>query len=123
MKRVKVIVLGDAGVGKTHWCRSLVGTDTDKIKPTMGVEVYMHDWKGKKLELWDTAGNECGGIRNAYFLNVERAIIVYKKDRASVETYKREILELVGKKIPFVAFELDDLLDIDEPLERLFSRR
>ncbi len=120
MNPIKVIVLGDAGVGKTHWCRSLIGTNTELIKPTMGVEVYMHDWKGRKLELWDTAGNECGGIRNAYFLNVERAIIVYK-DKASVETYKREILELVGKKIPFVAFELKDLLDVNEPLERLFS--
>jgi GTPase SAR1 family protein len=99
-----VIIIGHASVGKSFWCKSIVGADTSNIKPTFGVEVYMHEWNGIKLELWDTSGNVCAGIRNAYFLNVKRAIIVYK-DKASVDTYKREIIQLVGKKIPFVAFK------------------
>ena len=117
---MKILILGDSNVGKTTWVHSLIGVQTEK-KNTQGCDVYPYRHKGKSLEFWDTAGNpNLGGLRDCYFIGATCAFIVYK-DKSTVDKYKQEILSVLGKKIPFVAFNISEIEDPQAPLRRLFK--
>jgi GTPase SAR1 family protein len=113
---MKVIVLGDSGVGKSFWINSLLGVN-NQTKPTLGVEVFNYTYNGRNITLWDTGAN---GLRGGYFLGAKCAIIIYK-DKSSVDKYKQEILETTGKKLPYIAFNVDEIETPDAPLARLFK--
>lgn len=112
---MKVLVLGDRNVGKTTWIYSLLGY-TQKPKPTLGFEVHKYDYKGRMLSLWEVTET----IRGACFLDAACAIIIYT-DKSSIDNYKREILETTGKKLPFIAINVQELDFPEQPLPRLFK--
>jgi GTPase SAR1 family protein len=114
---MKIVILGDSGVGKTAWVHSLLGYN-HSTKPTMGVDIYPYKYNGKKLTLWDTGDN---GLRGGYFLGAKYAIIFYKK-KSSLEKYKQEILDS-GKNIPFVAYKISEINTPEKPFEDLFAKK
>ena len=114
---MKVILLGDTKTGKTTWVHRLNGNE-NVAKGTLGFEVHNVYHNGVKYEIWDTG---YGGIRDAYFLGSSCAFIVYT-EREQVEKYKKEIVDVMKKEIPYVAFNIHELQDIHEPFRILFGK-
>lgn len=112
---MKAIILGDSKTGKTTWAHQACGTTPTTSSSTLGFEVHNLEFNGREFELWDIG---YGGIRDAYFIDAKCAFILYN-DQSEVDKYKREILRVLGKKIPFVAFNLNELADPEEPLRRM----
>ncbi len=116
--KVKFIIIGEAGVGKTNLVhRFAKGEFNEKYAVTLGIDFlssYIQvEEKFFNLELWDTAGSEqFKSITKGYYNNSACAIIVYDiTDRTSflsikqwIEdcknyTNKNIIFVLVGNKI------------------------
>lgn len=107
----KVIIIGDAAVGKTSLLlRYSKGTFNPTYIITIGVQFAVKDIKiGEevlRLQIWDTGGQErFGTIRQLYYRGTKGAIVVY--DRSSRESFERldywiEELRKSVDKIPIV---------------------
>ncbi len=103
--KLKLIVLGDSGVGKTNIIRRYV-SDTFSIdtKATVGVEFFTKSFRVNndvvKLEIWDTAGQErYKSITSAYYKGSRGALLVYDITRYStfedIEKWMKEIKERI----------------------------
>jgi Ras-related protein Rab-32 len=83
----KVLVVGDAGVGKTSFIKSAVlNTFSTNYKSTVGVDFSLKTlvWNGRdvRLQLWDIAGQErFGSMTHAYYKGASAAFIVYDKTK------------------------------------------
>lgn len=92
VQELKLIIVGDGGVGKTTFVkRHLTGEFEKKYIATQGVEVHPMEFsttKGKiKFNVWDTAGQEkLSGLRDGYYIDAHCAIIMF--DVTSRITYK-----------------------------------
>lgn len=79
---IKILVIGDAKVGKTSILKCLTQNTIDsKYIPTLGLEFYtykiQHDGKILKLQLWDSAGDKrFSTIVSAYYKGSEFIILV-----------------------------------------------
>lgn len=58
MKTLKVVFIGDSGVGKTSLIKSFLGEDISKISTTIGVDFFVISKEDYKLTIWDFAGQE-----------------------------------------------------------------
>ena len=80
---LKVLLVGDGGVGKTSYVRRLgTGTFTSIYNSTIGVEIHPLEIPTKngdvKLDIWDTAGQEkLGPLRDKYYYDADFAIIMF----------------------------------------------
>ena len=87
---IKMILVGDGGVGKTTFMkRHLTGDFEKKYVPTLGVEVYPYknDYMLNKYTVWDTAGQEkFGGLRDGYYIGADVAVVMF--DITSKITFK-----------------------------------
>jgi len=89
---VKLVLVGDGGVGKTTFVkRHRTGEFEKKYVATLGVEVHPLEFysnRGKIIfNVWDTAGQEkFGGLRDGYYIQGQCAIIMF--DVTSRVTYK-----------------------------------
>jgi small GTP-binding protein len=88
--RHRVVVIGNAHVGKTSILNKLVSDSfDDNENPTVGAnfQVRVEEVKGLKIEIqiWDTAGQEkYRSLSPVYFRNSSAAIVVYDvSDRQS----------------------------------------
>ena len=81
--KIKIIVVGDSGVGKTNLINRFASDKFDTIsKATIGVEFVYKTLKINKevikVEVWDTAGQErYRAITSSYYKGAKGAIIVY----------------------------------------------
>ena len=81
--KLKVVVVGDSGVGKTNLIkRFIVNIYNPNTKATVGVEFLSKSYKINdqvfKIEIWDTAGQErYKSITAAYYKGAKGALIVY----------------------------------------------
>jgi len=88
----KLILVGDAGVGKTTFVkRHLTGEFEKKYIATIGVEVHPLKFSTNRglicFNVWDTAGQEkFGGLRDGYYIQGQCAIIMF--DVTARQTYK-----------------------------------
>jgi GTP-binding nuclear protein Ran len=89
---VKLVLVGDGGVGKTVFVRRhQTGEFEKQYIPTMGVSVSLLSFEtthGKlTYSIWDTAGQErFGCLREGYYLEAQCAIIFF--DVTSAATYR-----------------------------------
>eukprot|EP00918_Siedleckia_nematoides_P099547 GHVU01217713.1.p1 GENE.GHVU01217713.1~~GHVU01217713.1.p1 ORF type:complete len:220 (-),score=35.26 GHVU01217713.1:642-1301(-) len=89
---VKMILVGDGGVGKTTLVkRHKTGEFERKYIPTLGVEVsplrFETQYGPIIFNVWDTAGQErFGGLRDGYYIKGQCAIIMF--DVTSRTSYK-----------------------------------
>ncbi|MHA1664226.1 MAG: Rab family GTPase [Candidatus Njordarchaeales archaeon] len=58
MTSLKVVFIGDSGVGKTSLIRAFMGHDVRSTDTTIGVDFYSFDKGGYKVVIWDFAGQE-----------------------------------------------------------------
>ncbi len=83
---IKVIIIGDSGVGKTNvLTRYCEGIFKDSYVATIGVDfkikVLNIDDTRVKLQMWDTAGQErFRNITTTYFKGAAGIILVYSID-------------------------------------------
>jgi small GTP-binding protein len=89
--KLKLIVLGDSGVGKTNIIQRYVSDQfSSETKATVGVEFFTKTFRVNddilKLEIWDTAGQErYKAITSAYYRGSRGALLVY--DITRIETF------------------------------------
>ena len=115
----KIVLVGDAGVGKTHIINRYVkGQIPHTIIPTIGIEfatktVTLRDGGTIKTQIWDTAGQEkYRSITSAHYRKAVGALLVYdvtkEKTFESIKRWLEEIrqhadrdivLMLVGNKV------------------------
>ena len=102
--KLKLIVLGDSGVGKTNIIKKYINDEfSTDTKATVGVEFFYKTFKINndiiKLEIWDTAGQErYKSITSAYYRGSRGALIVYDITRVSTfESIERWIAEINEK--------------------------
>jgi GTP-binding nuclear protein Ran len=92
MEGVKLVLVGDGGVGKTTYVkRHQTGEFEKKYIPTMGVQVSQLGFQTTQgplvYNIWDTAGQErFGGLREGYYLEAQCAIVMF--DVTSPATYR-----------------------------------
>lgn len=98
---VRVILLGDSGVGKTSFVRRLPGCNRELDMPTLApayFSLHIHISKGRKqpIALWDTAGQErFRGMMPMYFRDCNVALLIYDvNDRYSFVGAARWLKEL-----------------------------
>ena len=117
--KLKVVVVGDSGVGKTNLIKRFVSDEFSlDSKATVGVEFisksYIINKKVFKIEIWDTAGQErYKAITSAYYKGAKGCLIVY--DTTSQTTFNNidkwvsEIREkaLTNIKIMIVGNKID----------------
>ncbi|KRX10643.1 P-loop containing nucleoside triphosphate hydrolase [Pseudocohnilembus persalinus] len=83
-KYIKVVLIGDAGTGKTHLLQKYAkGTCPRASQPTIGVEfvskeVTLQGGETKKVQFWDTAGQErYRSITATHYKRAVGALLVY----------------------------------------------
>jgi len=98
---LKVVLIGDSGVGKTNILSRYIKDDFSiETKNTVGVEFGSKIIKFKdntiKIQIWDTAGQErYRSITNAYYKGAKGAMVVYDiSKRYTFENVDKWISEL-----------------------------
>lgn len=111
-KNLKVILIGDGGVGKTALLKRYKnGSFEKKYIATMGCEVqklvYNTTVGEIVLNMWDTAGQEkFGGLRDSYYIGADAAILMF--DVTARITYKnisnwyKDVVRVCGDDIPII---------------------
>eukprot|EP00249_Psilotum_nudum_P010214 c22406_g1_i1 orf=506-1111(-) len=92
--RVKLVLLGDSGVGKSCIALQFVHGQFDpSSKVTIGAsflsqKIALQDSTTVKFEIWDTAGQErYASLAPLYYRGASAAVVVY--DITSVETFQK----------------------------------
>ena len=86
--KLKVILLGDSGVGKTTLLNIIRVART--IVPTIGVDCIVHN----NLQLWDTSGNtRFRSVIETFYSKMDLAVFMYKdmESLAMVEEFREAI--------------------------------
>ncbi|XP_072032268.1 ras-related protein Rab-20-like [Amphiura filiformis] len=94
---VKVVILGDAGVGKTTFIRRYVERQFTENVSTVGAAFIMKQWANRHIAIWDTAGEErFSGLSSFYCRDASAAIIAYDiTDRRTFELLQERYLPLL----------------------------
>ena len=132
--KLKLIVLGDSGVGKTNIIhRYITDTFNTETKATIGVEFFIKTFRVNndiiKLEIWDTAGQErYKSITSAYYKGSRGVLLVYDITRyttfENLEKWMNEINEKVKGSLKMMIIgnksDLNDerKVDIETALEK-----
>lgn len=83
MSHLKLVVIGESGVGKTSFVTNYVdGKFPQKVFSTIGIDYQskkiMHDNQEITLKIWDTAGNEkYRSLSRSYCRGAHAIIVVY----------------------------------------------
>lgn len=113
---LKVIVIGDSGVGKTSLIQTyFTGKFSAAHRPTLGADFLSGNvnlnGKDYNLQVWDTAGQEkFQSIGTAFYRGSDCCVIVYDITNPisfeKMNTWRREFIEQGGvsgpEKFPFV---------------------
>lgn len=101
-KCLKVIVVGDAKVGKSVFIKRLSNKDFDvKYKPTIGVETHKVEFEKTIFKMWDCAGDvKYQGLKEGYYIGADAAIVMYDVTSSSsydkAKKYCSEIKKICG---------------------------
>ncbi|GLT44059.1 hypothetical protein SLA2020_179770 [Shorea laevis] len=132
---LKVIVLGDSGVGKTSLMNQYVYKKFDQqYKATIGADFITKelriDDKMVTLQLWDTAGQEkFHGLGSAFYRGADCCVLVYdvniRKTFESLNNWREEFLKQADpddtNTFPFVV--IGNKIDKDGGKNRMVSER
>ena len=102
--KLKLILLGDSGVGKTNLISRYISNNFDEnTRATIGVEFFCKNFRINKkrtikVEIWDTAGQErYKAITSVYYKGAKGAFIVYditlRKTFENIDKWIGEIKE------------------------------
>jgi len=133
---LKVIILGDSGVGKTSLMNQYVNKKfSASYKATIGAdfltkEVVMEDDRVVTLQLWDTAGQErFQSLGVAFYRGADCCVLVYdvnnSKSFETLESWRDEFLVQASpmdpESFPFVV--IGNKVDVEESRRMISSKR
>jgi len=133
---LKVIILGDSGVGKTSLMNQYVNKKfSASYKATIGAdfltkEVVMEDDRVVTLQLWDTAGQErFQSLGVAFYRGADCCVLVYdvnnSKSFETLERWRDEFLVQASpmdpESFPFVV--IGNKVDVEESRRMISSKR
>ena len=104
-KEIKVIFLGESGVGKTCLIQKLISDDYKENNSTISATYYTktikYEGKDYKFNIWDTAGNEkFRNLTKLFLKDVQIFVLVYditkKKTFLELQYWLDYILEQYG---------------------------
>ena len=109
---IKVILIGDSGVGKTNiMSKFLKNQFMENSKATVGVEfgskLFIHENHKIKAQIWDTAGQEkYKAITGAYYKGSKGALVIYditrKETFANIEKWVNDLKTAGDPKITII---------------------
>ncbi|CCH46032.1 hypothetical protein BN7_5619 [Wickerhamomyces ciferrii] len=123
---LKVIILGDSGVGKTSLMQQFVnGKFSNQYKATIGADFLTKeltiDDKSVTMQLWDTAGQErFQSLGVAFYRGADCCVLVYdvtnQKSFENISLWKDEFLIQANVKNPenFPFVIIGNKVDVDE---------
>ena len=109
---MKVVVIGDSGVGKTSILKSYLNDNTnlnDGYKATIGSDLYMTDIKIEdnyaQLQIWDTAGQErFNSLSKQLYRGTDILILVYditnSESFTNIEHWKNQFIQSLSDDHP-----------------------
>ncbi|CAG8446953.1 2228_t:CDS:2 [Ambispora leptoticha] len=121
--QVKLVLLGEAAVGKSSLVMRFVNDDFQENKePTIGAafltqKIALED-KTIKFEIWDTAGQErFHSLAPMYYRNAQAAVVVYDVTKAaSLDKAKSWVKELQRQANPNIVIALaGNKVDLVQP--------
>lgn len=106
---LKIILVGDSGVGKTNiLTRYVKGTYNENHQNTLGVEfatkkIILQDIV-LRLQIWDTAGQErFQAITSSFYKNSSGALVVFDLTKENsfikVNSWIKDMREIAGERI------------------------
>nr|XP_044250771.1 GTP-binding nuclear protein Ran-like [Drosophila takahashii] len=123
MKVYKLVLLGDAAVGKTAFIgRLLDGSYPEKYEPTVGVDLTPLTFRTNRGDIhfmvWDIAGQEMlAGLGDGYCIQADCAIIMFglnsRKSFAICEKWHRDLMRICSQ-IPVVICKNRDMVIMDD---------
>jgi GTP-binding nuclear protein Ran len=131
METKKIVLVGDANVGKTSFVRKLGGKTIFDDETTLGVEVTpIRRSIGENqvcYNIWDCAGvQRFRGLGDGYWVQANCAIIMAECENSrsifSIENWRTQLQRMIGDKPIIVVFNKCELLTQEqkEVLERDF---
>ena len=115
--KIKVAVIGDCCVGKTHFCNQLRNIQSNRYIPTIGVDFFKYIKDKDVLEIWDTSANSMyQSVIKTFIQNANILICLYKdfmsfqyiKDKITNDTRKYYIIN-VGARQDFRIENMDNV--------------
>lgn len=95
----KVVLVGDAGVGKTSFLRMVRDREYKTHAPTEGADVTEIRAEGKRLEVWDCGGRYMG-LKEGYWIGAKVAVVMFSIDSVqswvSVKKWIDEVQAVCG---------------------------
>lgn len=128
-KKLKVILVGNSGVGKTCLVNRFAGdSHTDEHQPTVNVSYYSLKVMNSQneevlLQVWDTAGQErFQATTKSFYRGTNVALICFdssdEESRNSINSWVNAVKDVQEKCIFYlVATKSDILADDSEPIE------
>jgi len=117
----KVIVIGQAGVGKTAIVRRFIRkVFPENQRPTIGIDIGIKlleiDGKKIQLKIWDSAGSErFRSLATSYYRNADAAILVYGINDSEtiyeLQTWSNELNNNDSDLVKFLVGNKNDLID------------
>lgn len=102
---IKVVIIGDAFVGKTTFIKRYIEGQFTENTETLGACFYLKQWGPHNIAIWDTAGEErFSGLNSFYCRDAAAAIVAY--DITNPESFQR----LHERYIPLLDAARDDCL-------------
>ena len=93
MSELKIVMIGDIKIGKTHLARKLldIDEDSDNYTPTVGVAINQLTFDNLIINLWNVAGNsKFSGVTRGYYENSDGLIVYSKNDQhPDIELFKK----------------------------------
>ena len=127
---VKILLVGDSGVGKSSLLARFISDSFDEQSPTVGVDFKLKhvdvDGTRLKLTVWDTAGQErFRTLTSSYYRGAHGVVFVYDvTSRESFEnareTWRKEV-EMYGTIANSVKIVIGNKIDRED--ERTVARR
>ncbi len=109
---VKVVTLGERGVGKTALVDRFVNDKFEnKYKPTIGIDLFLKtifkDDDQIQLQIWDIGGHDQFRIiRKNYLRGAAGAIFVHDLSRPDtfekLKDWRNELVDVIGTQIPYI---------------------
>ena len=92
METKKVVLVGDAMVGKTSLVQKMQGKDMTHYIVTLGVEVQPIVYGQRRYIVWDCAGDpRYRGLGEGYYNQSDIVIIMYKNDLHSTLDWEESV--------------------------------
>lgn len=130
MVKIKVVIVGNAGIGKTALCAALLGKKFmfDQYRTTIGVNANIKDYEVDGVALnvnyWDTAGGErFATMAPHYYRDTNIALICYEHNNINglqnLDQWVDQVLSnnITTPRMILVATKADAVLDQDQIID------